>query len=154
MASGMETCVMITQAHCPKNSKWEGRKLACPLIKVLMNHMEMLATKRNVTICRPGLGKTNFHYDFLKTSLLGKYEVLPGSLPDSFPVKKTYFSLTCVAPLQRRQQAFKMNKVCVETWTKLRVSATSASRAPVRTIQIEFWSLLINLPNSTWQVVL
>lgn len=91
----------MTQAHCPKNSKCEGRKLACPLIKVLMNHMEMLATKRNVTICLPGL--KNKKNPILNLKLVRK------------KVSLTYFSLTCVAPLHLLQQAFKMNKVCRET---------------------------------------
>lgn len=66
---------MITQAHVPKNSRCEGRKAACPLMSVFMNHIETFATSRNVTIWRPGLKKI-FHYLEINFFTFSSYFVL------------------------------------------------------------------------------
>lgn len=54
MANGIEICVIIVHAHKPKNFMWVGRKLAWFLASVLIIHIAILVTRRNVIICLPG----------------------------------------------------------------------------------------------------
>lgn len=78
-----------------------------------MSHIEKLATRRKVTICRPGLRIIVI----INVILLNE---------DFF-----YFILFWTVPLHLRQPAFNMKSVWIDACNKLKLSAIKASRDPI-----------------------